>query len=200
MSVSSKATGLRPGVCTSTTRPGTPYTGQIIYETDTLRTLVYNGSSWLLYNSAGSYSISGISTKPNFLVYLSGGNGAAANGATLAYNTAQYDDTSSVSLSTGVFTVPANQAGIYQFVCNANCYNIGSSGYFRIQILTTGSVSAISQGSQTPAQGSTDTFSTATMLIKLAVGDTVYCRWAVPATGNYSAGISYNSFSGSRIA
>lgn len=34
------------GVCTSTTRPAGPYEGQIIYETDTDRTLVWNGSSW----------------------------------------------------------------------------------------------------------------------------------------------------------
>lgn len=54
MSISSKATGLRPGVCTSTTRPGTPYTGQCIFETDTLRYLVWQGSSWV--------SLSGTST------------------------------------------------------------------------------------------------------------------------------------------
>jgi hypothetical protein len=200
MSISSKAAGFKPGVCTSTTRPSAPYEGQMIYETDTDRILVYNGSSWILQKSIGSYSTTNVTTYPNFLVYLSGGNGSAANGATLAYNTAQYDDTSSVSLSTGVFTVPANQAGVYQFVCNANCYNIGSSGYFRIQIVTTGSISATSQGSQTPAQSSTDVFSTASLLIKLAVSDTVYCRWVVPATGNYSAGLIYNNFSGCRIA
>ena len=36
----------RPGVCTSTTRPATPYEGQMIYETDTDKVLVYNGSAW----------------------------------------------------------------------------------------------------------------------------------------------------------
>jgi len=47
MSVSSANRGLRPGVCTSTTRPANPFEGQVIYETDTDKTLVYNGSSWL---------------------------------------------------------------------------------------------------------------------------------------------------------
>ena len=46
MSISSKATGLRPGVCTSTTRPSGPYTGQIIYETDTGYLRVWDGSAW----------------------------------------------------------------------------------------------------------------------------------------------------------
>ena len=46
MSISSSATGLRPGVCTSTTRPTSPYTGQIIYETDTGYLRVWDGSAW----------------------------------------------------------------------------------------------------------------------------------------------------------
>lgn len=37
----------KPGVCTSTTRPASPYNGQVIYETDTTRTLVWNGSGWV---------------------------------------------------------------------------------------------------------------------------------------------------------
>jgi hypothetical protein len=38
---------VKPGVCTSTTRPGSPYTGQIIYETDTTLAKVWNGSAWV---------------------------------------------------------------------------------------------------------------------------------------------------------
>ncbi len=37
---------IKPGVCTSTTRPASPYAGQYIYETDTNRFYIYNGSSW----------------------------------------------------------------------------------------------------------------------------------------------------------
>lgn len=35
-----------PGVCTSTTRPTNPFEGQMIYETDTDKTLFWNGSAW----------------------------------------------------------------------------------------------------------------------------------------------------------
>jgi len=38
--------GSRPGVCTSTTRPSSPYEGMMIYETDTDKVLVWNGSAW----------------------------------------------------------------------------------------------------------------------------------------------------------
>lgn len=34
------------GVCTSTTRPESPYVGQMIYETDTNKLKVWLGSNW----------------------------------------------------------------------------------------------------------------------------------------------------------
>lgn len=47
MTISNNSTGLRPGVCTSTTRPTSPFQGQMIYETDTNRVAIYNGSAWV---------------------------------------------------------------------------------------------------------------------------------------------------------
>lgn len=38
----------QPGVCTSTTRPATPFEGQVIFETDTNRVLVWDASSWVM--------------------------------------------------------------------------------------------------------------------------------------------------------
>lgn len=38
---------IKPGVCTSTTRPASPYDGQVIYETDTDRCLVWNSTGWV---------------------------------------------------------------------------------------------------------------------------------------------------------
>lgn len=36
----------RPGVCTSSTRPASPFTGQVIYETDTGYLRVWDGAAW----------------------------------------------------------------------------------------------------------------------------------------------------------
>ena len=47
MGISSVSSNLRPGICTSSTRPTTPYEGQVIYETDTDRVLVWDASSWV---------------------------------------------------------------------------------------------------------------------------------------------------------
>jgi len=45
------ATGVSPTIiCTSSTRPGSPFEGQTIYETDTKRTLTYDGTGWYAFN------------------------------------------------------------------------------------------------------------------------------------------------------
>jgi len=41
---------IQPGVCTSSTRPASPFQGQCIYETDTNRLYVWNGSAWVIPN------------------------------------------------------------------------------------------------------------------------------------------------------
>jgi hypothetical protein len=46
---------MKPGVCTSSTRPASPYDGQVIYETDTDSILAYNGSAWI-YQSPSRFS------------------------------------------------------------------------------------------------------------------------------------------------
>lgn len=46
MTISNNSTGLRPGVCLSTTRPVVPYEGQMVYETDTDMLAVWNGTTW----------------------------------------------------------------------------------------------------------------------------------------------------------
>jgi len=46
MTISATTQGLRMGVATSSSRPAVPFEGQIIYETDTDKVLVYNGTAW----------------------------------------------------------------------------------------------------------------------------------------------------------
>ena len=71
---------IKPGVCTSTTRPSVPYTGQLIYETDTRRVAAWNGSAWIYETAAEG---------PPGLVYMTG---------------ASFTTVTSVSLPTGTFS------------------------------------------------------------------------------------------------
>jgi len=43
---------MSPYQATSTTRPSAPWTGQLVYETDTQLLIMYNGSAWVEINSA----------------------------------------------------------------------------------------------------------------------------------------------------
>lgn len=56
MAINSLSTGFRPGVCTSSTRPTAPYSGQFIYETDTGLSLVYNGTAWVCLTPTSAYT------------------------------------------------------------------------------------------------------------------------------------------------
>lgn len=62
ISASLGTAGLKQGVCTSTTRPTGPYEGQMIYETDTDLTYVYNGSSWQQVSGGTAVGNSGLVT------------------------------------------------------------------------------------------------------------------------------------------
>jgi len=50
---------IKPGVCTSTTRPTVPFEGQLIYETDTDMVAAYNGSAWVYTHSSGLVRFAG---------------------------------------------------------------------------------------------------------------------------------------------
>lgn len=56
MAINNLGTGLRPGVCTSTTPPAVPFEGQMIYETDTDVLAIWNGSAWRQLAAAAATS------------------------------------------------------------------------------------------------------------------------------------------------
>lgn len=57
----SSQVGLKTGVCTSTTRPSAPYAGQMVYETDTTRTVTWSGTAWV---SVGERTVTSLPTSP----------------------------------------------------------------------------------------------------------------------------------------
>lgn len=82
MTISATSQGLRPGVCTSSNRPANPFDGMMIYETDTDKVAVYDGSSWVYKTNATAPVSPG-------LIFLGGG---------------QFTSVSSVSATTGILS------------------------------------------------------------------------------------------------
>jgi hypothetical protein len=51
---------IKQGVCTSTTRPASPFDGQVIYEIDTDKMAVYDASAWVYKTGTTAPSASGL--------------------------------------------------------------------------------------------------------------------------------------------
>ena len=96
---------IKPGVCTSSTRPASPYDGQMIYETDTDRTLVYNGTAWIgvgRMKNIASFTSSGTWTVPAGVTYAVANIRGAGGGAGSA--SAGTGGSSSVAFAGGTIT------------------------------------------------------------------------------------------------
>ena len=110
MGISQGVGSLQTGVCTSTTRPASPYVGQMIYETDTGAILVWKGSSWSgvsKMRNVATFTTSGTWTVPAGVTYavahIRGGGGAMSqSGATSGGN-------SSVAFASGTVTANGGQ-------------------------------------------------------------------------------------------
>lgn len=98
----------KPGVCTSTTRPTSPYEGQMIYETDTNRTLTYDGSSWLDSNL--------LTRTHGVRVFHNAAQSIATTTSTaLAFNSEDFDTDNyhSNSVNNSRLTIPDGLSGLY---------------------------------------------------------------------------------------
>lgn len=94
----------KPGVCTSSTRPASPYEGQVIYETDTDKTLVWNGSAWVFLSTSTANPVGLEFIKSQVI-----GSGVSSVEVTSAFSST-YD---SYMVSVTGTTVSANQPDIY---------------------------------------------------------------------------------------
>lgn len=110
MGISNIASNLRPGICTSTTRPTTPYEGQVIYETDTNRVLVWDNAAWV-DPSTGETGRSGLVVMTPTSV---SGSGVSLSGSTVSVSTA-----SSATIN-GVFTSDFDFYQIRMFILSSN--------------------------------------------------------------------------------
>ena len=98
MPISNLGNGLRTGVCTSTNRPTTPYEGQVIYETDTDKVFVWNGTAWVIPNSPAQ-NPTGLELITACTVTSAGGTGATVSGGVVTIGTSNTSVTVSSAFS-----------------------------------------------------------------------------------------------------
>jgi len=147
-SFSGASSVIKPGVVTSSTRPSSPFVGQLIFETDTNRLAAYNGSAWVTQNGGlvrvGGGALSGSSTtfssvfSANYHAYAIVGTNLSASAAsslnmTLGATTTGYYYTSIAAFySTSNYTaqIGAENAASWNFLGNLN----SATGGFLMQI------------------------------------------------------------------
>lgn len=116
---------IKPGVCTSTTRPSTPYIGQMIFETDTNNLLVWNGTAFVAAVPTMNSMISPTSV--------------AGTGVTLSSGRVSFTSATSVSVN-GCFSAAYST---YKIVVSAKSGVNSDSLRFRLRAGGTDNSSAI---------------------------------------------------------
>ncbi len=114
---------VQPGVCTSTTRPASPFEGQAIFETDTDRMLIWNGTTWVIPNKT--------TTNPDGLELI--GQFTATSGTTLTMDNIFTSTYTTYRIVIESFQVAASVTGL---TCQlrAGGSTLGSSGYYGIRV------------------------------------------------------------------
>lgn len=112
MAISNLSSGLRSGVCTSTTRPTTPFEGQMIYETDTDMVALWNGSSW-------RYIAATTPTSGTVLQVVYGSTTTSTQNNTSTYADTTLTATITPKSSSSKVLVMVSQNGLYKQSANA---------------------------------------------------------------------------------
>ncbi len=187
----------KPGVCTSTTRPATPYEGQMIYETDTNLVLVYNGAAWVIPNSPAQ-NPQGLELITTCTATSVGGTSATATGGITTIGTGNTSVTVSNAFSATYDNYKIVVSGFAATSSGTAFYlklnNSTGSTYFGNLIYNVPTTSAI--GGVSAINGSSNgffvhTISTSGTMSLEAMIDSPFLAVTSNCVGNYS-GRTYN--------
>jgi hypothetical protein len=106
----------KPGICTSSTRPASPYQGQAIYETDTNKLLIWNGTAWNPPSNMPWGLVTTTSGGTNNLGYVKG----------MASQTVTAGNTADVTNSSMTFTGVAGR--LYRYSTSAYTASTSTAG------------------------------------------------------------------------
>lgn len=104
-------------VCTSSTRPVAPFLGQLIYETDTDRLLIWDGTKWQI-----------LTNKPRCEVELTAAETFDQNGKIIPWDaeTVDTDGFWAVTPNPTRLTIPTGLSGVYMVACSYRTLTIAA--------------------------------------------------------------------------
>jgi len=151
-------------ICTSSTRPASPFAGQQIYETDTSKSLIYNGTAWV--------SPQAQTVPPLCRAYQSANTSIPNNSTTtLSYNAENYDTDSMHSTTTNTSRITIVTAGVYAITAGI-VWDINATG-IRVINLRINAATNIAFATQTNNGASNFTEQTVSTHYSLAAADYV---------------------------
>lgn len=158
-------------ICTSTTRPTSPWAGLMAFETDTQLVKIYNGAAWKTLKNAGDVHVSAYRT--------SAWTSAAGSRSNMGYDTEQYD-TSSNFTATGWATFTAPVDGYYHHAGRIAVGTTDAANRY-IQAFMVQNGSTVGQGSTGISGASGEIIDTVwARTFHMAVGDTMQMQCFTP--------------------
>ena len=166
---------IKPGVVDSTTRPSSPYEGQMIYETDTNLLRIWNGTAWRTI-AASTPSSGSVIQVQNFVTTAGASN--ATNTAAATTITLSITPTSTTSKILIMGTTGAIVKGNYRTWCDFtirrnNTTVINSYGYVLDQSTTTSAASFPGQAFNYLDSPATTSSTTYTIYFLSALGNNI---------------------------
>ena len=146
---------VQPAVCTTATRPASPYTGQAIYDTTTATQLIWNGTAWVgtggglvcvkaetAFTTSAAVNVDNVftSTYTNYLVHFSLVSSATNDIGFRVRLRASGTDTSSSNYYYGLSGATQAAGAVTDGAAAATSFNLGDIGnIFTLSPLTFGS-------------------------------------------------------------
>lgn len=167
-------------ICTSSTRPASPFEGQTIYETDNSRQLVWDGSAWVSPS---------VTYRPPMCKLTRGSNQTIANNiiTVVAYDTAAID-TDSMATTGASAKITANTAGVYAVGYTVLWGSTSTVGYRQAWVTINGSGRYAGSTIYPLNSGTGAWFITGSDIVELSAGQYVDLRVVQASGGNETIG------------
>lgn len=96
------------GIATSSTLPSPPHEGQVIYETNTDRLMLYDGTSWVRLAPGTAAGRTGVRLRRAANQSISSGSPTA-----ISWDTEEFDSDGFIAVTSTTATVPTGLSGVY---------------------------------------------------------------------------------------
>jgi hypothetical protein len=165
-------------VVTSSTRPGAPFVGQSIYETDTKRYLVWDGTFWVIM--AGQF--------PGCSAFITTGSQSLTTATTTTLNlaTESYNIGGLHAGTNGFFTIPTGMAGDYTFAGWFRCASnvVGQRTIIPVISSNGSQVNSLLRSTTFPDEATTNSGVSASGTLRLVAGAIVTLQGYQTSGGN----------------